>query len=77
MTFWFMFSYVCMLAVGVGLGIWHYRRVVPKRYRELCADRGMSGNDIEGIDDASINALESDGSIVDDPGEGNRMEGGL
>jgi hypothetical protein len=49
-----MVSYVAMLVIGVGVGIWHYRRrYVPKRYRKLCPALGISGNDFEGGGDDS------------------------
>ncbi|NIS76875.1 MAG: hypothetical protein GTO00_04510 [Deltaproteobacteria bacterium] len=41
-TFWFMASYVALLVVGVGVGIWHYKRCVPKRYGKSAPGRDPS-----------------------------------
>ncbi|NIS74264.1 MAG: hypothetical protein GTO08_03110 [Deltaproteobacteria bacterium] len=41
-TFWFMASYVALLVVGVGVGIWHYKRYVPKRYGKSAPKRDPS-----------------------------------
>jgi len=53
MLFWFMVFYVAMLVAGVVVGIWHYRRDLPKKNREGvngrvgAEDRCGEGNDGE------------------------------
>ncbi|NIS74298.1 MAG: hypothetical protein GTO08_03285 [Deltaproteobacteria bacterium] len=53
MLFWFMVFYVAMLVAGVVVGIWHYRRGLPKKNREVvngrvgAEDRCGEGNDGE------------------------------
>lgn len=44
MLFWFMVFYVVMLVAGVVVGIWHYRRDLPKKNGEVVNGRVGAGD---------------------------------